>query len=101
MDLLVLNEFGKRYAKAWCSQNTESVAACFAEDGSLQVNEDTPAVNRGPVAGRDARPPNLVVASICRTRPRARYSLNGLPVVIRVSPTKYFAPSVCSSDFSR
>ena len=33
-----LTEFAKRYAKAWCSQNPESVAAFFAENASLTVN---------------------------------------------------------------
>jgi hypothetical protein len=35
-----LIEFAKRYAKAWCSQNPESVAAFYAENGSLSVNDD-------------------------------------------------------------
>jgi predicted ester cyclase len=33
-----LNDFAARYAKAWCSQNPESVAAFFAENASLTVN---------------------------------------------------------------
>ena len=45
-----LNEFAKRYAKAWCSQNPESVAAFFAENGSLTVNNDAPAVGREAIA---------------------------------------------------
>jgi hypothetical protein len=41
-----LTEFAKRYAKAWCSQNPESVAAFFAENASLTVNSGprTPAL---------------------------------------------------------
>ena len=35
-------EFAKRYAKAWCSQNPESVAAFFAENASLTVNGGPP-----------------------------------------------------------
>jgi hypothetical protein len=31
-------EFAKRYAKAWCSQNPDSVAAFFAERGSISIN---------------------------------------------------------------
>ena len=46
-----LNDFASRYAKAWCSQNPESVAAFFAEDGSLSVNDGTPAVGRAAIAG--------------------------------------------------
>jgi predicted ester cyclase len=41
-----LEEFAKRYAKAWCSQCPESVASFFAEDGSLSVNDAAPAVGR-------------------------------------------------------
>ena len=40
----------KRYAEAWCSQNPESVAAFFAENGSLRVNEGPPAVGRAAIA---------------------------------------------------
>jgi steroid delta-isomerase-like uncharacterized protein len=50
MDLTGLNEFAKRYAKAWCSQNPESVAAFYAEDGSLTVNDGPPAVGRHAIA---------------------------------------------------
>ncbi len=45
-----LNDFASRYAKAWCSQNPESVAAFYAENGSLSVNEGTPAVGRTAIA---------------------------------------------------
>ena len=37
-----LNDFAARYAKAWCSQNPESVAAFFAENASLTVNGGSP-----------------------------------------------------------
>ena len=37
-----LNDFAARYAKAWCSQNPESVAAFFAENASLTVNGGPP-----------------------------------------------------------
>ena len=33
-----LTEFAEGYAKAWCSQNPENVAAFFAENASLTVN---------------------------------------------------------------
>ena len=41
-----LNDFAARYAKAWCSQNPESVAAFFAENALLTVNggPSTPAL---------------------------------------------------------
>lgn len=50
MNLTELNEFGKRYAKAWCSQDPESVAAFYAEDGSLKVNDSAAAVGRRAIA---------------------------------------------------
>ena len=45
-----LTEFAKRYAEAWCSQNPENVAGFFAENGSLTVNDDAPAVGRAAIA---------------------------------------------------
>ncbi len=50
MTLTELTRFAKRYAKAWCSQNPESVAAFFAENGSLSVNDGPPAVGRAAIA---------------------------------------------------
>jgi steroid delta-isomerase-like uncharacterized protein len=45
-----ITEFAKRYAEAWCSQNPENVAAFFAENGSLNVNDGPPAVGRAAIA---------------------------------------------------
>jgi SnoaL-like domain len=45
-----LKEFGKRYVEAWWSQNPESVAAFFAENGSLSVNNGPAAVGRAAIA---------------------------------------------------
>src|SRR4030095_12940777 len=45
-----LAAFAVRYAKAWCSQNPESVAAFYAEHGSLSVNGGPPAVGRQAIA---------------------------------------------------
>jgi len=45
-----LDEFAQRYAKAWCSQNPESVAAFFAERGSISINNGPPAVGRVAIA---------------------------------------------------
>jgi len=42
--------FANRYAKAWCSQNPESVAAFFAEQSSLSINNGSPAVGRAAIA---------------------------------------------------
>lgn len=50
MDQADLNDFGSRYAHAWCSQVPESVAAFFSEGGSLSVNDGTPAVGRAAIA---------------------------------------------------
>jgi predicted ester cyclase len=45
-----LDDFASRYAKAWCSQDPEKVAAFFAERGSLSVNDGPPAVGRAAIA---------------------------------------------------
>jgi predicted ester cyclase len=45
-----LTGFAKRYAEAWCSQNPESVAAFFAESGSISINNGPPAVGRAAIA---------------------------------------------------
>jgi len=49
MDKEQLTDFGKKYSAAWCSKKTESVAAFFAVDGSLKVNDDLPAVGRNAI----------------------------------------------------
>src|SRR5437868_10050344 len=45
-----LKEFANRYAEAWCSQNPESVAAFFAERGSISINNGPPAVGHAAIA---------------------------------------------------
>src|SRR6266704_2790795 len=45
-----LTSFARRYAKAWRSQNPESVAAFFAERGSISINNAPPAVGRAAIA---------------------------------------------------
>lgn len=45
-----LSEFAARYAKAWCSQKPEAVAAFYSENGSLNVNGGPPAVGRQAIA---------------------------------------------------
>src|SRR5436305_7082151 len=45
-----LDKFAQRYAKAWCSQNPDSVAAFFAERGSISINDGSPAVGRAAIA---------------------------------------------------
>ena len=49
-----LRTFAQRYAGAWCSRNPESVAAFFAENGSLTVNDGPPAAGRAAIA-REAK----------------------------------------------
>ena len=41
-----LREFAERYTEAWCSQEPERVAAHYAPDGSLTINDGAPAVGR-------------------------------------------------------
>ena len=50
MDAAQLTEFGTRYTAAWCSQKAASVAAFFAENGSLKINDAAPAIGRGAIA---------------------------------------------------
>ena len=45
-----LIDFAKRYAEAWCSQTPKNVAAFFAENGSLTVNDGPLAVGRAAIA---------------------------------------------------
>ncbi len=45
-----LEEFAERYAKAWCSQKPEKVAAFFAADGSLSINSGPAAIGRAAIA---------------------------------------------------
>jgi uncharacterized protein (TIGR02246 family) len=45
-----LTELAKRYAEAWCSHHPAKVAAFFAENGSLRVNDGPPAMGRAAIA---------------------------------------------------
>ena len=49
-DLAKLEKFAQHYAKAWCSQNPETVAAFFAQRGSISINNGLPAVGRTAIA---------------------------------------------------
>jgi len=44
--LVQLRDFAERYTAAWCSQDAARVAACYSPNGSLQVNDSSPAVGR-------------------------------------------------------
>jgi predicted ester cyclase len=49
MDEERLLEFGRKYTAAWCSQSPPRVAAFFAENGSLQINQGVPSVGRAAI----------------------------------------------------
>jgi hypothetical protein len=49
-NLQSIRAFAERYTAVWCSQKPESVAAFYEENGSLQVNDDAPAVGREAIA---------------------------------------------------
>lgn len=44
-----LTDFATRYAAAWSSQNPDSLAALYAEHGTLTVNDGTPSSGRPAV----------------------------------------------------
>lgn len=46
MSLDELTDFASRYTAAWCSQYAASVAAFYAEYGSMTVNQGVPAIGR-------------------------------------------------------
>ena len=66
MDAVGLQEFGRTYTAAWCSQNAASVAAFFSESGSLKINEAAPSVGRTAITaaaqGFMTAFPDMVVA---------------------------------------
>jgi hypothetical protein len=45
-----LRDFAAGYTAAWCSRNPASVAALFSPQGSLRVNDGTPALGREAIA---------------------------------------------------
>ena len=44
-----LHDFATRYTAAWCGQDAASVAAFFAPDGSLTINDGPPSVGRAAI----------------------------------------------------
>ena len=48
-DLEQLQEFAERYTDAWCSQDPERVAAHYAPDGSLTINDGVPSSGRAAI----------------------------------------------------
>jgi len=79
MDATTLHEFATRYTAAWCSQDAASVAAFFAETGSLTINAGAPAVGRAAITasaqGFMTAFPDLIVVmdSLKVDGPRATY----------------------------
>ena len=49
MDSEAMREFAARYTAAWCSQNAARVALFFSRDGSLTINDGSPAVGRDAI----------------------------------------------------
>ena len=85
MDAATLKDFATRYTAAWCSQNAASVAAFFAESGSLTINDGAPAVGRAAITaaaqGFMTAFPDMVVAmdgvSLDGDRAVYRWTLTG------------------------
>ena len=50
-DPMDLNDMAVRYAAAWSSQDPDALAAFYADDGILQVNDGEPAIGRDAVRG--------------------------------------------------
>ncbi len=49
MSRLGLREFAERYTAAWCSGDPASVAAHYAPDGSLTINDGEPSIGRAAI----------------------------------------------------
>jgi uncharacterized protein (TIGR02246 family) len=66
LDSARLHDVAARYTAAWCSQNAAAVAAFFAENGSLTINQGTPSVGREAITaaaqGFMSAFPDMVVA---------------------------------------
>jgi len=45
-----LVDFAKRYADAWYNQDPNKVAEFFAENGSISINDGSPAIGRAAIA---------------------------------------------------
>ena len=49
MDSDRLKDFAARYTEAWCSQDPARVAAHYAPEGSLTINDGMPSVGRAAI----------------------------------------------------
>ncbi len=99
-DTVELTRFAARYAAAWSSGHSDSVAAFYADSGSININGSPPSVGRAAVAA-DAQGfmtafPDMVVAldSLVTSgeRPRFYWTVTGtgtgadsLPHTVRFS----------------
>lgn len=74
-----LKKFAIEYTAAWCSHNASRVAAFYASDGSLQINDGSPSVGRAAIAdaaeGFMTAFPDIVVTmdDVCFQGERAMY----------------------------
>jgi uncharacterized protein (TIGR02246 family) len=61
-----VRELAERYTAAWCSQEAARVAGCYAEGGSLRINDGAAAVGREAITaaaqGFMTAFPDMVVA---------------------------------------
>ena len=60
-NLAELIKFAQHYAKAWCSQNPENVAAFYAQSGSLSVSDGPPAAGPPAIAEIVRGFPDMIV----------------------------------------
>lgn len=85
MDAASLEAFAASYTAAWCSQHAASVAAFFAERGSLTINGGPPSVGRAAITtaaqGFMSAFPDMVVAmdgiEVAADRAVYRWTLTG------------------------
>jgi len=77
MDVSTVEALATKYTAAWCSQNPASVAGYYAPNGSLRINDGTPAVGREAITasaqGFMTAFPDLVVAMDSLTRDGDRF----------------------------
>ena len=80
-----IRQLATKYTAAWCSQDAGSVAAFFAERGSLRINDGSPHVGRAAITeaaqGFMSAFPDMVVTmddlSVDRSHAVYRWTLTG------------------------
>ena len=85
MDPAHVRQLATKYTAAWCSQDAGSVAAFFAEGGSLRINGGSPHVGRAAITeaaqGFMSAFPDMVVTmddlSVDRSHAVYRWTLTG------------------------